>query len=142
MAAIGICTIEKSNKVLNQYCLESTMNRLGIVVFDEFHMVQDLARGPTLEMAVAKILCWNKFSRQLKTSPRVAMEAESAFKSQHRVQLVGMSATFSNMPKLCRWLHAASYVSTFRPVELAHFVVAGGCAFRLDPNRSQKMSSR
>lgn len=160
-AQVGVCTIEKANKLVN-FCLlqerdqcqthtrqknllSSQLRRegeglkqLGIVVIDEFHMVWDAARGGTLEMLVAKLLYGN--ARSVKstgrgcpghgehitsrvTRPVSSSSVHAQAPRSNFVQIVGMSATFQNLPLLQRWLSAATHVSHFRPMELNHFVI-------------------
>ena len=41
-------------------------------------------------------------------------------RARHSIQLIGMSATFPNFQQLADWWGAASYATTFRPVELQY----------------------
>jgi hypothetical protein len=48
-----------------------------------------------------------------------------------QLQLIGMSATISNLGTLAEWLGAVSYDTAFRPVSLRHHVVVGRRVLRL-----------
>eukprot|EP00750_Incisomonas_marina_P010096 INCI16242.1.p1 GENE.INCI16242.1~~INCI16242.1.p1 ORF type:complete len:2691 (+),score=375.11 INCI16242.1:205-8277(+) len=154
-AQVGVCTIEKANKLVN-FCLrqereqphsqprrkpfssqlhheDEKLKRLGVVVIDEFHMVWDAARGGTLEMLVAKLLYCNACSaksaatecpdRGERRTARPLSSSAGANAQSSFIQIVGMSATFQNLPLLQRWLGAATHISHFRPMQLNHYVI-------------------
>ena len=76
----AICTLEKANSLLNRLMKEKSLDKLGVLVVDELHMVgsgggDSLTRGYILEILLLKAKYWLK----------------------HEIQLIGMSAT---MPKI------------------------------------------
>ena len=68
---------------------------IGLVVVDEIHLLNDLSRGPTLEITLTKL-------RQI-ANPR----------------FLGLSATISNYRQLAEWLGAVGVKSDYRPVKLS-----------------------
>ncbi len=71
---------------------------IGLVVVDEMHLLNDLSRGPTLEITLTKL-------RQL-VNP----------------WFLGLSATISNYEQLAGWLGAEGIKSDYRPVKLSKAV--------------------
>ncbi|KAL0632288.1 hypothetical protein Q9L58_008851 [Maublancomyces gigas] len=99
---LAVCTIEKANALINAAIEDCSIDHLGVVVFDELHMLGDPHRGPILELLATKILCL----------------------SEEHIQIVGMSATLANVHVLAAWLHAQAYECTYRPIPLReHYVV-------------------
>lgn len=70
------------------------INDIGCVVFDEIHMLDDVSRGPTLEILITKI------------------------KERSNVQIIALSATIGNANELAEWINAGLVESDFRPVKL------------------------
>ena len=68
---------------------------IGLVVCDEIHLLNDVSRGPTLEVTITRLRDLNQF------------------------QILGLSATISNSDELSKWLSASLVKSDYRPVELA-----------------------
>ncbi|KAJ2905036.1 hypothetical protein MKZ38_006429 [Zalerion maritima] len=97
---IGVCTIEKANGLVNTAIDDCSISSLQTVVLDELHMVDDEFRGYILELLATKILSL-----------------------EHRVQIIGMSATLSNMDILATWLDAHSYETHYRPVPIREHLV-------------------
>lgn len=64
---------------------------IGLVVADEIHMLNDLSRGPTLELNLMRLM--NRW-------------------------IVGLSATIRNAEEIAEWLDAELVVSDYRPVRL------------------------
>jgi helicase len=72
---------------------------VGTVVVDEIHLINDISRGPTLEMVLAKLI-----------------------QMQPSIQIVGLSATISNADEIAGWLDANLVKSDWRPVPLTEGV--------------------
>eukprot|EP01119_Soliformovum_irregulare_P015105 TRINITY_DN4206_c0_g1_i1.p1 TRINITY_DN4206_c0_g1~~TRINITY_DN4206_c0_g1_i1.p1 ORF type:complete len:645 (+),score=185.99 TRINITY_DN4206_c0_g1_i1:1315-3249(+) len=94
-----VCTIEKASVIVNTMIEENRMNEIGCVIVDELHMIAENDRGHILELLLTKIL-------------------SCGIKSQHQVQIIGMSATVPNVTDIAQWMNAAYYISDFRPVPL------------------------
>ncbi len=89
-----ICiTTEKLDSLL-RHNVEWT-RKIGLIIVDEIHMLNDSSRGPTLEILLTKLI-------------HIVPSA----------QILGLSATISNSDELAKWLNAALIVSDFRPVKL------------------------
>ena len=78
------------------------MDKIGILVVDEFHLINDFGRGPTLEIVLSRI-------RHKKTD----------------VQIIALSATVGNSEKLSNWLDARLVKSDWRPVALEYGTLNG-----------------
>lgn len=89
---IIILTFEKMDSLL-RHGVEWLRN-IGVVVFDEIHLLDSANRGPTLEMVIVKL-------RRLV-----------------KCQVLALSATIQNSDELGAWLHAKIVESDFRPVKL------------------------
>ncbi len=88
-----VCTSEKADSLLRHRT--RWVEDVGCVVADEFHLVHDPGRGPTLEVILSRFR---------------ALIPEA--------QIVGLSATVANAPDLARWLDADLITSEWRPVDL------------------------
>ena len=99
-ADILVCTSEKLDSIIRGG--SSILDDIGIVVADEFHMLQDPNRGPTLEILLSRIM-------------------------HHRgdVQILALSATVGNGEKLANWLGARLIRSEWRPVTLYCGTITG-----------------
>ena len=78
------------------------MDKIGILVVDEFHLMNDPRRGPTLEIVISRI--------------------------RHRkpdVQIIALSATVGNSERLSKWLNAKLINSSWRPVSLEYGILNG-----------------
>lgn len=76
------------------------IHSLGCVVIDEVHMLDDLNRGPTLEILITKLRRYCKGA-----------------------QIVALSATIGNAEEIADWLDARLVVSEYRPVKLKKGIV-------------------
>ena len=95
-----VCTSEKLDSMLRSN--PSLMDDIGIVVADEFHLLQDPSRGPTLEILLSRI--------------------------RHRVegaQILALSATVGNADELADWLDADLVKSEWRPISLYSGTLTG-----------------
>lgn len=63
---------EQANSLVNAALDEAAIGKLGVVVMDELHMIDDESRGYILELMATKLLCLDQ-----------------------NVQLIGMSATLN-----------------------------------------------
>ena len=105
-ASVVVMTTEVLRNMI--YASSSRLTRLGVVVLDEVHYLQDTYRGPV----------WEEVIIQLELT----------------VQLVCLSATVSNADEVGRWLTTVRgttdvIVETRRPVELInHFAVHDGAS--------------
>ena len=92
-ANVVIATSEKADSMIRHG--SEWMNGLRLVIADEIHMVHDPGRGPTLEVALTKLIRRNR-----------------------EMQVIALSATISNAEDLARWLHADLVRSDWRPIPL------------------------
>ncbi|EFE44367.1 hypothetical protein TRV_00899 [Trichophyton verrucosum HKI 0517] len=108
---VAVCTIEKvaphqldftlSENTANTIAIEDcTIDKLGVIVLDELHMLDDEHRGYLIEIMVTKLLLL-----------------------QQDIQIIGMSATLSNTEVLAKWLNANYYISRYRPIPVEEFLV-------------------
>ena len=99
-ADILVCTSEKLDSLLRTR--SEMMDRVGIVVSDEFHLLHDPGRGPTLEVLLSRI--------------------------RHRrpeAQIIALSATVGNATEMAEWLDSKLIVSDWRPVTLRYGTLTG-----------------
>ena len=89
---IIITTSEKLDSLVRHHC--PWLRRVGVVVIDEIHLLNDPGRGPTLEIMITML------------------------KSMLKAQMVGLSATIGNANELAGWLDANLVEDSWRPVEL------------------------
>ena len=92
-ADIIVCTSEKLDSLLRNN--PSFAEKVGIVIADEFHLINDPTRGPTLEVLLARL-------RHLRPD----------------AQRIALSATVGNPNELAEWLDADLIESEWRPVRL------------------------
>jgi len=97
---ILVCTSEKFDSMLRGRA--SLIEDIGIVVADEFHLLQDPSRGPTLEILLS----------------RIRHKREDA-------QLLALSATVGNAKEIAEWLEAELIRSDWRPVTLYSGTLTG-----------------
>ena len=97
---ILLCTIEKANSIINKMIQEGNLaDTISCIVVDEIHMMGHEERGYLLELLLTKVLL---------VAPGI--------------QMVGMSATLSNVHVLASWLDAALFTTTFRPLQQLEFI--------------------
>ena len=97
---ILVCTSEKLDSMLRTD--PSMISEIGIVVADEFHLLQDPSRGPTLEILLS----------------RIRHDVEN-------VQIIALSATVGNVEEISKWLDAELVISNWRPVVLYSGTLTG-----------------
>lgn len=74
------------------------IGRVGLLLLDEIHLLNDPERGPTLESAVARMLALSK-SAEVRGAPIATLRT------------VSLSATISNHDDLARWLGGGGAVN-------------------------------
>jgi len=102
-----ICTSEKIDSLLRHNV--SWIPYVSTMVVDEIHLLNDLHRGPTLEVVITLM-------KQLVP----------------KLQLIGLSATIGNPKELASWLEAELVIDIWRPVELKQGVYLNGKVDFLD----------
>ncbi|XP_058922953.1 helicase POLQ-like isoform X1 [Kogia breviceps] len=115
--SLYIATIEKGHSLVNSLIETERINSLGLVVVDELHMIGEGSRGAILEMTLAKILYTSKTT-----------------------QIIGMSATLSNVEDLQEFLQAEYYTSQFRPVELKEYLKIKDAIYEVDSKAENGMT--
>ena len=88
-----ICTAEKLDALMRHHA--PWVSKLGCVIVDEIHLLNDPGRGPVLEILITMLR-------------EVAKD----------VQFVGLSATIGNPGELSDWLKAELVIDNWRPVPL------------------------
>lgn len=79
------------------------IDKIGLVVADEVHLIGDPERGPTLEIILTKL-------KELPSRP----------------QILALSATITNSDELAKWLGCELVQSEWRPVPLTEGIFDGG----------------
>ncbi|MCD7782039.1 MAG: DEAD/DEAH box helicase [Methanosphaera sp.] len=90
----------ESFDAVTRFSLNSISN-IDLVIIDEFHMIGDFSRGPTLECAITRLKEQNK-----------------------GVRLIVLSATLENMEEIAQWLDAQVVTHDYRPVPLHKSVLS------------------
>jgi helicase len=96
-----VATSEKADGLLRRG--SPWLDRLGVVVADEVHLIRDPERGPTLEVSLTRLR-----------------------RSYPDLQVVALSATVGNSEEVAEWLHARHISSEYRPVPLKRGVYYDG----------------
>ncbi|MCK4588799.1 MAG: DEAD/DEAH box helicase [Nanoarchaeota archaeon] len=107
--AMSIGDMDKSDSYLSEFDLIITtsekldslirhrapwLNKIGTIIVDEVHLLNDPGRGPTLEITL------------------------TILKQILKAQLIALSATIGNPEELAKWLEAELIQDNWRPVEL------------------------
>ena len=100
-ADVVIATSEKTDSMIRHG--SGWIDRIGLIIADEIHMIHDAGRGPTLEVALTKLM------RKLPD-----------------VQVIALSATISNARDISNWLKARLVTSDWRPIPLREGVFLAG----------------
>lgn len=90
---IIITTSEKFDSLLRHHA--PWLSRVKILTIDEIHLLNDVSRGPTLEILITIVR---------RTIPHI--------------QIIGLSATIGNSKELASWLDARLVEDSWRPVRL------------------------
>ena len=98
---VVIATSEKADSMIRHS--SEWMDKVGLVIADEVHMIHDPGRGPTLEVILTKLKRRNR-----------------------DLQIIALSATMSNASDLAEWLHADLVESDWRPIPLKEGVYFDG----------------
>lgn len=88
-----ICTAEKLDSLIRHH--SPWLSYVSLVAIDEIHLLNDVERGPTLEILITVL------KQVLKN-----------------VQLIGLSATIGNPEELAEWLNSTLVEDNWRPVPL------------------------
>ncbi len=88
-----VATSEKADGLLRHGT--PWLQRVGVVVADEVHLLRDPDRGPTLEVTLTRLRRMNP-----------------------QLQVIALSATIGNSEELAGWLQAVHISSSYRPVPL------------------------
>jgi helicase len=107
---ILVCTSEKLDSLMRSK--PEILGKVSIVVADEFHLLNDSHRGPTMEVNLTRV-------RHLRPE----------------AQIIALSATVGNSQDLADWLDADLIVSSWRPVSLEYSTLA---ELDLEPRALQK----
>ena len=98
---ILVATSEKADGLLRRG--SPWLDRLGVVVADEVHLMRDPDRGPTLEVSLTRLR-----------------------RAYPDLQVVALSATVGNSEEVAEWLRARHVASEYRPVPLKKGVYHAG----------------
>jgi ATP-dependent DNA helicase len=96
-----VATSEKADGLLRRG--SPWLDRLGVVIADEIHLMRDPERGPTLEVSLTRLR-----------------------RAYPDIQVIGLSATIGNSEEVAEWLRARHVASNFRPVPLKLGVYSDG----------------
>ncbi|MDD2836617.1 MAG: DEAD/DEAH box helicase, partial [Methanothrix sp.] len=95
---IIIATSEKADSLMRNGA--SWVQDLAVLVVDEIHLLNDIGRGPTLEMTITKLRHCNP-----------------------HLQVIGLSATVANGSEIAEWLKAEMVSSDWRPIRLREGII-------------------
>ena len=113
---IVVCTSEKADSLLRHNA--EWLYDVKVVVADEIHLLNDVSRGPTLEVIIAR------------------------FRTMHDVQIIGLSATIKNADEIAEWLDAKLIASNWRPVPLKEGVLFGRKIYFADGSEATIKNAR
>ncbi len=107
---ILVCTSEKLDSLMRSK--PEIISKVSIIVADEFHLLNDPHRGPTMEINLTRL-------RHLRP----------------HAQIITLSATVGNSQDLADWLESELILSEWRPVSLEYSTLA---ELQLEPRALQK----
>ncbi|PAV62988.1 hypothetical protein WR25_03880 [Diploscapter pachys] len=107
--SVYVATIEKGNMLINSLLEQNQLQQIGLLVVDEMHMIGDRSRGATIEHILIK------------------------YRYKTRGQVIGISATMSNLDELQRAFGALLYSTSFRPVPLDEYIKVGQTIHKIVP---------
>nr|CRZ22819.1 BMA-HELQ-1 [Brugia malayi] len=107
--SVYVATIEKANLLINSLIEVDRIDEIGVLVVDELHMIGENIRGAIIEQGLIK------------------------FMQKGTGQIVGMSATLSNVEQLAKFLNAAVFSTKFRPVKLIEKVKIDNSLYVIQP---------
>jgi len=96
-----ICTAEKLDSLIRHNAV--WLKYVRTVIIDEVHMINDVSRGPTLEVLITIL--------------------KEILKN---VQLIALSATIGNPLELAKWIDANLVIDDWRPVKLKKGIYLDG----------------
>ncbi len=94
------------------------IERIGLVIFDEIHLLNDEDRGPVIEMIMSYFLSYPT-----------------------RPQIIALSATVSNYRDIASWIGAETVNIPWRPVKLIEGVYQNGQIFFYDGQKFETLRS-
>ncbi len=100
-ADIIVTTSEKMDSLIRHEA--QWLEKIGVLIVDEVHMIGDPSRGATLEVLITRLKMLNP-----------------------KMRFLGLSATVKNSDELASWLGANLVSSDYRPVKLYEGVISGG----------------
>ncbi|EJD74472.1 type III restriction enzyme [Loa loa] len=107
--SIYVATIEKANMLINSLIELDRIDEIGVVVVDELHMIGENTRGAIIEQGLIK------------------------FMQKGTGQIIGLSATLSNVEQLSKFLSAAVFSTKFRPIKLVEKVKIDNSLYIVQP---------
>uniref|UniRef100_A0A0N5AJH2 Helicase POLQ-like n=1 Tax=Syphacia muris TaxID=451379 RepID=A0A0N5AJH2_9BILA len=106
--SLYVATIEKANMLINFLIELDRINELGLVIVDELHMIGDGTRGANLEQVLVKYLL------------------------KGNGQIIGITATLSNVNEMADFLNGFVFSTDFRPVKLIERVKIEQTLYRVE----------
>ncbi|KRX63757.1 Helicase POLQ-like [Trichinella sp. T9] len=110
--SVYVSTIEKAQALVNSLFESKKIGNLGLVIVDELHLIGVGGnRGAALEQLISKLLY-----------------------CAQNCQLIGISATLSNLEDLTTFLKADLFTANFRPVSLTEYVKVENILYKVNSN--------
>ncbi|MEM2455093.1 MAG: DEAD/DEAH box helicase, partial [Candidatus Bathyarchaeia archaeon] len=98
---IIVTTNEKCDSLLRHRA--PWISEVSLVIVDEVHLINDVERGPTLEVVLARLSQVNP-----------------------GIQILALSATIRNVDEISEWLNAKTVTTDWRPVKLREGILYNG----------------